>query len=86
MDFQVFGVVLVVLACVEQSLCASCVVESFTVKEDFDPKRADGSCDDGYSLVFSRNPRGFPPAVQRTVRQKQEELCMVGQFQPVLQS
>jgi hypothetical protein len=29
---------MVVLACVEQSL-ASCVVESFTVKDDFDPKR-----------------------------------------------
>lgn len=46
----------------------------------------DGSCDDGYSLVFSRNPRGLPPAIQRFVRQKQDEICMAGQFQPVLQS
>ncbi|CAL8281475.1 unnamed protein product [Gadus morhua 'NCC'] len=48
--------------------------------------KEDGSCEDGYSLVFSRNPRGLPPAIQRLLRQKQEEICMVGQFQPVLQS
>ncbi|XP_015274810.1 PREDICTED: purpurin-like [Gekko japonicus] len=48
--------------------------------------KEDGSCDDGYSIIFSRNPRGFPPAIQRIVRLKQEEICMSGQFQPVLQS
>ncbi|KAJ7335287.1 hypothetical protein JRQ81_013228 [Phrynocephalus forsythii] len=48
--------------------------------------KEDGSCDDGYALIFSRNPRGLPPAIQRVVRQKQEEICMSGQFQPVLQS
>lgn len=48
--------------------------------------KADGSCDDGYSLVFSRNPRGLPPPIQRIVRQKQEEICMAGQFEPVLQT
>ncbi|XP_042344442.1 purpurin-like [Plectropomus leopardus] len=192
MDFQMFALVMLFLACVEQGL-ASCVVDSFTVKEDFDPKRYegkwyalqkkdpeglflqdnisaeytigddgamvassrgrvtlfgfwvvcadmaaqysvpdpgtpgkmfmnyqglasylssggdnywvidtdydnyaltyacrtlkdDGSCEDGYSLVFSRNPRGLPPAIQRIVRQKQEEICMAGEFQPVLQS
>lgn len=46
----------------------------------------DGTCDDGYALIFSRNPRGLPPAIQRLVRQKQDEICMAGQFQPVLQS
>ncbi|XP_061589387.1 retinol binding protein 4, like [Cololabis saira] len=46
----------------------------------------DGSCEDGYSLVFSRSPRGLPPTIQRVVRAKQEEICMSGQFQPVLQS
>lgn len=46
----------------------------------------DGTCEDGYALVFSRNPRGLPPAIQRIVRQKQEEICMAGQFKPVLQS
>ncbi|KAG7262478.1 hypothetical protein CRUP_036194 [Coryphaenoides rupestris] len=48
--------------------------------------RDDGSCDDGYSIVFSRNPRGLPPAIQRRLRQKQDDVCMGGQFQPVLQS
>ncbi|EMP38552.1 Purpurin [Chelonia mydas] len=48
--------------------------------------KEDGTCDDGYSLIFSRNPRGLPPAIQRIVRQKQEEICMSGQFQPVLQT
>ncbi|KAM5191541.1 purpurin-like [Mantella aurantiaca] len=46
----------------------------------------DGTCNDGYSIIFSRNPRGFTPAITRVVRQKQEEICMAGQFQPVLQS
>lgn len=38
MDFQMFAVLMLFLAGVEQSL-ASCVVDSFTVKQDFDPKR-----------------------------------------------
>ncbi|CAH2301538.1 purpurin [Pelobates cultripes] len=46
----------------------------------------DGTCDDGYSIIFSRNPRGLSQAIMRIVRQKQEEICMAGQFQPVLQS
>ncbi|XP_053556127.1 purpurin-like [Bombina bombina] len=46
----------------------------------------DGTCNDGYSIIFSRNPRGLSPAILRIVRQKQEEICMAGQFQPVLQS
>ncbi|XP_064867728.1 purpurin-like isoform X1 [Oncorhynchus nerka] len=46
----------------------------------------DGSCEDGYSLIFSRNPRGLPPTIQRSIRAKQEEICMAGQFEPVLQS
>lgn len=33
------ALLLVLLSCVERSLSASCVVDSFTVKEDFDPKR-----------------------------------------------
>lgn len=36
------ALLLVLLACVERSLSASCVVESFTVKEDFEPKRVSG--------------------------------------------
>lgn len=48
--------------------------------------KEDGTCEDGYALIFSRNPRGLPPAIQRVVRQKQDEICMAGQFQPVLQS
>ncbi|XP_053317659.1 purpurin-like [Spea bombifrons] len=48
--------------------------------------KEDGTCNDGYSIIFSRNPRGFSQAILRIVRQKQEELCMAGQFQSVLQS
>ncbi|KAJ3605133.1 hypothetical protein NHX12_027183 [Muraenolepis orangiensis] len=48
--------------------------------------RPDGSCEDGYALVFSRNPRGLPPSTLKLLRQKQQEICMTGQFQPVLQS
>lgn len=33
-----FSLVMLFLACVEQGL-ATCVVDSFTVKEDFDPQR-----------------------------------------------
>lgn len=49
-------------------------------------QKDDGSCEDGYSLIFSRSPRGLPPPIQRIVRQKQEEICMAGQYEPVLQS
>lgn len=49
-------------------------------------QKEDGTCKDGYALVFSRNHRGLPPTIQRVVRKKQEEICMAGQFQPVLQS
>lgn len=38
MDFQMFALVMLFLACVEQGL-ASCVVDSFTVKQDFEPQR-----------------------------------------------
>lgn len=38
MEFQIFALVMLFMACVEQSL-ASCVVDSFTVKQDFDPAR-----------------------------------------------
>lgn len=48
--------------------------------------RDDGSCEDGYALVYSRNPRGLIPAVLKAIRQKQEEICMAGEFQSVLQS
>lgn len=33
------ALLLLLLACVERGLSASCVVDSFKVKEDFDPKR-----------------------------------------------
>lgn len=38
MDSQTFAVVMLILACAQQTL-AFCVVDSFTVKQDFDPKR-----------------------------------------------
>lgn len=42
------ALLLVLLACVERCLSASCIVDSFNVKEDFDPKRvsepAEGPC------------------------------------------
>lgn len=39
MNFHMLALVVVLLAGLEQSWAASCVVDSFTVKEDFDPKR-----------------------------------------------
>lgn len=33
------ALLLVFVSCVERSLSASCIVDSFSVKEDFDPKR-----------------------------------------------
>ncbi|KAK1788336.1 hypothetical protein P4O66_016787 [Electrophorus voltai] len=48
--------------------------------------KGDRTCEDGYAMVFSRNPRGLPHAIQRIVQQKKEEMCWTGQFQPVLQS
>lgn len=39
MNFHMLALVVVLLAGLEQSWAASCVVDSFNVKEDFDPKR-----------------------------------------------
>lgn len=33
------ALLLVLVSCVERCLSASCIVDSFSVKEDFDPKR-----------------------------------------------
>lgn len=38
MEHSKLALLLLLLACVERSLSASCVVDSFKVKEDFDPK------------------------------------------------
>nr|XP_033772452.1 purpurin-like isoform X2 [Geotrypetes seraphini]XP_033772461.1 purpurin-like isoform X2 [Geotrypetes seraphini] len=48
--------------------------------------KEDGTCDDGYSIIFSRKPLGFPSAIQDIVYRKQESICLSEQFQPVLQS
>lgn len=42
MDSSKLALLLVFLACIECCLSASCVVDSFKVKEDFDPKRVSG--------------------------------------------
>ena len=39
MEFSKTALLMVVLAYVERCWAASCVVDSFTVKQDFDPKR-----------------------------------------------
>lgn len=39
MESAKVALLLVLLACVERCLSASCIVDSFNVKEDFDPKR-----------------------------------------------
>lgn len=39
MERSKMALLLLLLACVERSLAASCVVDNFKVKEDFDPKR-----------------------------------------------
>ncbi|KAK7933949.1 hypothetical protein WMY93_004845 [Mugilogobius chulae] len=54
MDFHMFALVMLLLACVEQSL-ASCVVESFTVKQDFDPKRYAGK----WYALQKKDPEGL---------------------------
>ncbi|XP_043917874.1 purpurin-like [Protopterus annectens] len=46
----------------------------------------DGTCDDGYAIIFSRSPGSLPEALQRLVQKKQEEVCMAGEFHKVLQS
>ncbi|XP_032806154.2 purpurin-like [Petromyzon marinus] len=46
----------------------------------------EGLCADGYSLVFARTPRGLPPGTQRIIRARQDELCLLGHFTPVVQN
>uniref|UniRef100_A0A5F8GDN9 Apolipoprotein D n=1 Tax=Monodelphis domestica TaxID=13616 RepID=A0A5F8GDN9_MONDO len=48
--------------------------------------KKNGTCADSYSIVFSRNPQGLPPSIQKIVHQKQKDICLSGHFKPVLQS
>merc|ERR1712168_1162034 len=50
-----FALVLTFLACVEQGLTASCVVDSFTVKEDFEPARYVGK----WYALQKKDPEGL---------------------------
>ncbi|CAH2322352.1 retinol-binding 4 [Pelobates cultripes] len=43
----------------------------------------DGTCQDSYSFVFSRDPSGLTPEAQRIVRKKQEEICLERQYRVV---
>ncbi|KAI3362390.1 hypothetical protein L3Q82_012692 [Scortum barcoo] len=49
------ALLLVLVACVERCLSASCVVDSFTVKEDFDPKRYAGK----WYALQKKDPEGL---------------------------
>uniref|UniRef100_H9GC82 Retinol binding protein 4 n=2 Tax=Anolis carolinensis TaxID=28377 RepID=H9GC82_ANOCA len=44
----------------------------------------DGTCADSYSFVFSRDPNGLSPDVQRIVRQKQTEICLERQYRVIV--
>ncbi|KAG7262479.1 hypothetical protein CRUP_036195, partial [Coryphaenoides rupestris] len=46
---------LLVLCCVDRCLSASCVVDSFTVKQDFDPKRYAGK----WYALQKKDPEGL---------------------------
>ncbi|XP_053548294.1 retinol-binding protein 4 [Bombina bombina] len=43
----------------------------------------DGTCEDSYSFVFSRNQNGFTPDIQKIVRKRQEELCLERKYRIV---
>ncbi|XP_075468936.1 retinol-binding protein 4 [Ascaphus truei] len=43
----------------------------------------DGTCQDSYSFVFSRDPNGLTPEAQRIVRRRQEELCLDRKYRVV---
>lgn len=65
MNYDMFALVLVLLACIEQSW-ATCVVDSFTVKEDFDPKRVSSLSDtvQSYRTVCSCNIPTYKDTLQ----------------------
>ncbi|KAI3364829.1 hypothetical protein L3Q82_001015 [Scortum barcoo] len=41
---------------------------------------ADGTCLDGYSFIFSRNPNGLRPEDQAIVTQKKMDICLLGKY------
>ncbi|KAG8435212.1 hypothetical protein GDO86_013235 [Hymenochirus boettgeri] len=43
----------------------------------------DGTCNDSYSFVFSRDINGLTPEAQRIVRRKQEEICLERKYRTV---
>ncbi|KAM4636390.1 retinol-binding protein 4 [Discoglossus pictus] len=44
----------------------------------------DGSCEDSYSFIFSRNPKGFSPHTKQIVRRKQDEMCLEKKYRTVV--
>ncbi|KAG8551662.1 hypothetical protein GDO81_004208 [Engystomops pustulosus] len=44
----------------------------------------DGTCLDSYSFIFSRDPAGLTPEIQRIVRKRQEELCLDRKYRVVV--
>lgn len=45
----------------------------------------DGTCENSYSFIFSRDQRGLPLQARKIVKQRQEELCLSGQYRRVIQ-
>ncbi|XP_043912602.1 retinol-binding protein 4 [Protopterus annectens] len=45
----------------------------------------DGTCEDSYSFIFSRDAKGLPPQARKIVKQRQEELCLAGEYRRVVQ-
>ncbi|KAM3913494.1 retinol-binding protein 4 [Leptodactylus fuscus] len=44
----------------------------------------DGTCNDSYSFIFSRDPNGLTPEIQRIVRRRQEALCLERKYRVVV--
>ncbi|XP_065408160.1 retinol-binding protein 4 isoform X1 [Chrysemys picta bellii] len=44
----------------------------------------DGTCADSYSFVFSRDPKGLSPEVQRIIRQRQVDLCLDRKYRVIV--
>uniref|UniRef100_A0A8C5PBZ3 Retinol binding protein 4 n=1 Tax=Leptobrachium leishanense TaxID=445787 RepID=A0A8C5PBZ3_9ANUR len=46
-------------------------------------RNEDNTCRDSYSFIFSRDQNGLTPEAQRTVRRRQEELCLDRKYRVV---
>ncbi|XP_032808027.1 retinol-binding protein 4 [Petromyzon marinus] len=54
--------------------------DSYAIMYSCRERADDGTCANNYSIVFLRQLKGMTPSMQRSIRLKQESLCLAGKY------